>query len=128
MVGSRARALKENVPEIELVVADLDDVNSLKKAFDGAYGVFGLTDFWEHGYDGEVRQGKNLVDAAKAVGVKHFVYSTFVSEHSDVPHFDSKLQVDGILENRYATNNSRILESIWSPSDVIVYIILFRDT
>jgi uncharacterized protein YbjT (DUF2867 family) len=128
MVGSRARALKENVPEIELVVADLDDVNSLEKAFDRAYGVFGLTDFWEHGYDGEVRQGKKLVDAAKAVGVKHFVYSTFVGEHSDVPHFDSKLEVDGILLSRYATDNGRILEGIWGSSDVIVYIILFRDT
>jgi len=128
MVGSRARALKENVPEIELVVADLDDVDSLKKTFDGAYGVFGLTDFWEHGFDGEVRQGKNLVDAAKAVGVKHFVYSTFVSEQSDVPHFDSKLEVDGILLSRYATDNGRILEGIWGSSDVIVYIILFRDT
>jgi len=96
LVGSNARALKESIPEIELVVADLDDVEALKKAFGGAYGVFGLTNFMEHGYDGEVRHGKNIVDAAKAAGVKHLVYSTFVGEHSGVPHFDSKWEVDGI--------------------------------
>ena len=33
---------------VELVAADLDNVESLKKAFKGCYGVFGLTNFWEH--------------------------------------------------------------------------------
>jgi hypothetical protein len=33
---------------VEVVVADLDNVDSLKKAFTGCYGVFGLTNFWEH--------------------------------------------------------------------------------
>jgi len=33
---------------VELVAADLDDVESLTNAFKGCYGVFGLTNFWEH--------------------------------------------------------------------------------
>src|SRR5215510_8852925 len=32
----------------EVVKADLDDVESLKKAFAGAYAVYGVTNFWEH--------------------------------------------------------------------------------
>ena len=36
----------------EVVQGDLDDVESLKKAFAGAYGVYGVTNFWEH-FSGE---------------------------------------------------------------------------
>src|SRR4051794_38958363 len=32
----------------EVVRADIDDLESLKKAFDGAYGAFCVTNFWEH--------------------------------------------------------------------------------
>ena len=36
----------------EVVKADLDDVESLKKAFAGAHGVYAVTNFWEH-FSGE---------------------------------------------------------------------------
>ena len=39
----------------EVVAADLDDVESLKSAFEGAHGVYCVTNFWEH-FSGE--QGK----------------------------------------------------------------------
>ena len=32
----------------EVVKADLDDLDSLKKAFKGAYGAYCVTNFWEH--------------------------------------------------------------------------------
>ncbi|MEO8467407.1 MAG: NmrA family NAD(P)-binding protein, partial [Gammaproteobacteria bacterium] len=53
----------------EVVKADLDDVESLKKAFAGAYGVYAVTNFWEH-FSGEKEktQAKNIADAAKAAG------------------------------------------------------------
>jgi uncharacterized protein YbjT (DUF2867 family) len=86
--------LKSKYPDIELVQADLDNPEALVEAFSGTYGVFGVTDFWAHGFDGEIRQGKNLVDAAKATGVKHFIWSTF--DNCDVPHFKSKAIVDGM--------------------------------
>jgi len=64
-----AKALAEK--GAELVKADLDDQESLKKAFAGSYGVFAVTNFWEHGLkQKEIQQGKNVVDAAKAAGVK----------------------------------------------------------
>jgi uncharacterized protein YbjT (DUF2867 family) len=48
--ASKALALKQNVPEIELVVANFDDPETLNEAIKGCYaGVFGVTDFIEHG-------------------------------------------------------------------------------
>ena len=32
----------------EVVAADVDDVESLKQAFSGAYGAYCVTFFWEH--------------------------------------------------------------------------------
>lgn len=38
----------------------------MEKAFKGAYGVFGVTDFWATmSADIEIQQGKNVADAAK---------------------------------------------------------------
>ena len=44
----------------EVVQADLDDEASLRNAFDGAYGAYCLTNFWEH-FSGEkeTAQGGN---------------------------------------------------------------------
>src|SRR6187399_1629289 len=61
----------------EVVQGDLDDVASLTKAFAGAHGVFGITNFWEHfSAEKEKAQAKNIADAARAAGVKHVIWST----------------------------------------------------
>ena len=80
----------------ELIQGDLDDPASVKRAVEGAYGVFSVQNFMETGFDGEVRQGKALADAAKAAGVQHFVYSSVVSadRHTGLPHFESKWQIE----------------------------------
>src|SRR5262245_24842020 len=55
----KAQALKARGAEV--VQADLDDVESLKKAFAGAYGVYGVTNFWEHfSAEKEKAQAKNI--------------------------------------------------------------------
>src|SRR6516225_5178508 len=95
----------------EVVKADLDDVESLKKAFAGAYGVYAVTNFWEH-FSGEKEkaQAKNIAEAAKAAGVKHVIWSTLedtrklmsaddkrmpmLQEKYRVPHFDAKAEAD----------------------------------
>jgi len=61
----------------EVVKADIDDVDGLKKAFAGAYGAYCVTNFWEH-YSGEKEkaQARNLAEAAKAAGLKHVIWST----------------------------------------------------
>src|SRR5262245_20269463 len=66
--GDKATALA--AAGIEVVAADTDDAETLKRAFDGAYGVFCLTNYWEHfSVDREQAQARNMVAAAKAAGV-----------------------------------------------------------
>jgi NmrA-like family len=98
----------------ELVKADLDDVESLKKAFAGAHGVYAVTNFWEH-FSGEKEkaQAKNIAAAAKAAGVKHVVWSTLedirqfmkpddkrmpmLQDKYRVPHFDAKAEANAFF-------------------------------
>ena len=88
-----AQALRELGAEI--VQGDLDDMASLRKALEGVYGVFGVTNFWEH-FSKEETQGRNLVTAVAAADVKHFVFSTLppIAKATNgalkSPHFDLK--------------------------------------
>src|SRR4029077_17273799 len=59
----------------EVVEADLDRPETQSAAFAGAYGVFLAPNFWEPGTD-ELKQATAAVRAAKAAGVRHFVWST----------------------------------------------------
>jgi len=106
--GEKADALRKL--GVEVVQGDLNDVESLKRAFQGAYGVFGVTNFWEVFYDGEIRQGKNLGDAAKAAGVSHFVWSSL--DHCPVPHFESKAQIGDYL-NQIGVPTTHVLTSLY---------------
>jgi uncharacterized protein YbjT (DUF2867 family) len=89
-----ARALAEQGAEV--VQGDMDERSSVDRALEGAHGVFSVQNFWETGYDREVRQGKTVADAAKAAGVEHFVYSSVGSAHrrTGIAHFDSKWEVE----------------------------------
>jgi uncharacterized protein YbjT (DUF2867 family) len=80
----------------EAVQGDMDDRSSVDRALEGAHGVFSVQNFWESGYDREVRQGKTVADAAKAAGVEHFVYSSVGSAHrrTGIAYFDSTWEVE----------------------------------
>lgn len=60
----------------EVVRADMEDVESLLRAFDGAYGVFSVQNGLVSGFDRELVQGRNVADTASRVGVAHFVYGS----------------------------------------------------
>ncbi|KAJ9610825.1 hypothetical protein H2200_005602 [Cladophialophora chaetospira] len=85
----------------ELAQADIDNIESVKAAVSGAYGVFAVTNYWEtQDKQREIQQGKNVVDACKAEGVKHLIWSTLPhvgkltnGELSKVEHFESKAEV-----------------------------------
>ena len=86
---------------IEMVKGDFDDVNSLINATQGVYGVFSVQNFWEHGKQGEIRQGSNLADAAKQAGVSHFVYTSVANadKNTGIPHFDSKYEIEKYIQS-----------------------------
>lgn len=97
--GEKAVALKSN--EVEIVKADMNDPDTLTAALDGVYGVFSVQNFWETSYEGEVTQGKALADAAKAAGVKHFVYTSVASanKNTGLSHFDSKFEIEEYIRS-----------------------------
>ena len=99
----------------EVVVADVNDVESLKRAFAGAYGAFCVTFFWEHlSPEKEFNHAKHMAQAAKQAGLKHVIWSTLEDTRrwvplSDtrmptlmgkykVPHFDSKGEADRVFK------------------------------
>jgi len=79
---------------VELIKGDLDDPSSIRSGIEGAYGVVAILTYTEEGAAAEVRQGRNLADAAKDAGVQHFVYSSVcgADRKTDIPFFDSKRQ------------------------------------
>jgi uncharacterized protein YbjT (DUF2867 family) len=104
----------------EVVAADLDDAASLKAAFAGAHGVYGVTNFWEHfSADREIAQAGNIARAAREAGVKHVIWSTLedtrlrvplsdprmptLKEKWKVPHFDGKGEADRLFKDLPAT-------------------------
>ena len=58
----------------DVMRADMDDARSLEPAFDGVAGVFTVQNHHISGYEGEVRQAKNVTDVAKRLAVPHVVY------------------------------------------------------
>ena len=81
----------------EIVQGDLDDPASLRAALEGCYGVFGVTNFWEH-FAKEAEQGRNLVNAVAEANVQHFIFSTLPPVAKETggtlrsPHFDLKAE------------------------------------
>ena len=88
-----AQELRELGAEIEQ--GDLDDPASISAALEGCYGVFGVTNFWEH-FEKEGQQGRNLAAAVAAANIQHFVFSTLPPIEKATngalrsPHFDLK--------------------------------------
>ena len=115
--GFTARALTRDVNSdkakaltdlgAEVVAADVNDAESLKQAFKGAYGAFCITFFWEHfSPEKEKEHARAMADAASDAGVQHVIWSTLedtrkwiplnddsmptLMEKYKVPHFDAK--------------------------------------
>lgn len=122
--GFTARALTRDVNSdkakelaglgAEVVAADLDDIESLKRAFQGAYGAYCVTFFWAHfSPEKELAQAAAMAQAARHAGVQHVIWSTLedtrrwaplsdsrmptLMGHYKVPHFDAKGQADQVF-------------------------------
>lgn len=103
--GEKARELAKMGAEV--VSADIDDPDSMKKAFDGVYGAYCVTFFWGHfSPEKEIAEVQAMATAAKSAALKHVIWSTLedtrkwcpLSDPSlptlhgkyKVPHFDGK--------------------------------------
>jgi len=76
----------------EVVAVNVDDPESLKKAFHGAYGAYCVTFFWEHfSPEKELAQARNMAEAAKAAGLKHVIWSTLEDTRKLVPLSDDRM-------------------------------------
>jgi len=70
----------------EVVAADIDDPESLRKAFDGAYGAFLVTFFWDHfSPEKEKEEVRKMAQAAKDAGLKHVIWSTLEDTRKWIP-------------------------------------------
>src|SRR5258707_657751 len=98
----------------EVVEVDLDRPETLKGAFEGAHGVFLVTNFAEAGTD-ELKQATAAVRAAKDAGVKHFIWSTLPDVEAisagkfHVPHFTGKARVDRIVAAAGFANHTFVI-------------------
>jgi uncharacterized protein YbjT (DUF2867 family) len=83
----------------ELVAADVDDVESLKRAFAGAHGAFCVTFFWAHfSPEKELAEARAMAQAAKHAGVKHVIWSTLEDTRKWVPLGDNRMPT---LQGKY---------------------------
>lgn len=84
----------------ELVAGNFDDIEVMRGAMTGAYGVFSVQPSSPGGTvtdDDEVRYGKTIASLASECGVKHLVYSSggAVSDRpTGVAHFDTKAEIE----------------------------------
>jgi uncharacterized protein YbjT (DUF2867 family) len=83
----------------DVVAANVDDVESLKRAFRGAHGAYCVTFFWDHfSTEKELAQAEAMARAAKDAGLQHVVWSTFEDTRRFVPLEDSRMPT---LQGKY---------------------------
>ena len=91
---------------VEVVKADLLEPSSLKAFYDGAHGAFVVTNFWDLSQgEREEEIGASAVNAARAAGVKHLIWSTLPDVQKisggrfKVNHFTKKAHVDAVVQS-----------------------------
>lgn len=90
--ASSDKAIQLKKSGAKVVEADVEDPASLAKAFEGAYGAYCVTFFWEHfSPEKEKEHAKNLAEAAKEAKLKHVIWSTLEDTRKWVPLKDNKM-------------------------------------
>lgn len=98
----------------EVALADFNRPETLQAAFAGAHGVFLVTNSWEAGAD-ESGQAAAAVNAAKAAGVQHLIWSTLPNVEKisggtiDVSHFTTKAKVERIVKEAGFANHTFVI-------------------
>ncbi|KAF2236091.1 NAD(P)-binding protein [Viridothelium virens] len=115
---------------VEMISANVNNLESLKAAVRGSYGVFGVTNFWDKDVMSktiEIQQGKNIFEACKADNVTHFVFSALPNVErltqgvlKRVEHFDGKAIVAEYVE----ANKGHMIASYFMPA---MYLKSYKD-
>ena len=88
--SDKAKALADLGAEV--VAADVDDEESLRRAFEGSYGAYCVTFFWAHfSPEQEVAEAKAMAQAAQQAGLKHVIWSTLEDTRQWVPLDDDRM-------------------------------------
>ena len=107
--GFQARAITRDVNSdkakalakqgVEVVAADLDNQESINRAFAGAYGAYCVTFFWAHfSPEKEQAHAKAMASAAKHANLKHVIWSTLEDTRKLVPLSDNRMPT---LQGKY---------------------------
>lgn len=100
--GFAARAITRNISSdkaralaaagADVIAGDVDDEESLVRAFTGAHAAFCVTFFWDHFSPAkEKAEAAMMARAAKAAGVKHVIWSTLEDTRQWVPLSDQRM-------------------------------------
>jgi len=85
----------------EVVAADLDDPASVAAAFDGAWGAYCVTFFWDHfSPEKEMEQAATMAEAARKAALEHVLWSTLEDTRLWVPLDDDRMPT---LMGKYKT-------------------------
>jgi uncharacterized protein YbjT (DUF2867 family) len=95
--SDKARALA--ALSAEVVAADVDDLESLKRAFAGAYGAYCVTFFWAHmSAEQEIAEARAMAQAAHHARLQHVIWSTFEDTRKHIPLSDNRMPT---LQGKY---------------------------
>ncbi|KAJ6480565.1 NAD(P)-binding protein [Mycena vitilis] len=139
-----AESLSKQGVEMLAVNLVVENKEQVYRAFNGADFAFLVTNFWEHtNMQREIAEGKMLIDAAKAAGVRGIVWSGLApvaklsgGKHPHVFHFDGKAKISdygrasgipfvdvqaGFYANNFVTNPACFNKSPMAPLELSVF-------
>lgn len=95
--SEKAKALSKIGAEI--MVANIDDPQSMKRALEGAYGAYFVTFYWSHlSADREYEEAHGMAIAAKEAGLEHAIWSTLEDTRKYIPLDDDRMPT---LQGKY---------------------------
>jgi uncharacterized protein YbjT (DUF2867 family) len=126
--SDKAKALARRGAEV--VAADIDDEESLKRAFRGAYGAYCVTFFWGHfSPEKELAEADAMARAAKHEGIEHLIWSTLedtrkwvplddrrmptLMDKYKVPHFDAKGEANHFFKDQGVPTTFLLTSFYW---------------
>ncbi len=61
---------------MDIIKCDINNREECRQAFVDAYGIFAINNYWDATDQNDYQQAINLVEAARAANVQHFIASS----------------------------------------------------